>query len=173
MTSKRKRADFTPEEDDDASRETKRYAYLEPRVRHIPERTIKSKWAPLPEAMQEKVREMFRMLERPVIVRHLDEKKRIEAQAAVSAVVKKYVISGSVCLRSDERNRLTMLRFAVSLNRRLPRMPFPPMAKDASFDYESALNERVRPQIPSAGSRVNPLLTQVDSAFWRLSCLAQ
>ncbi|KAL1992775.1 hypothetical protein VTN49DRAFT_3531 [Thermomyces lanuginosus] len=139
MTSKRKRADFTPEEDDDASRETKRYAYLEPRVRHIPERTIKSKWAPLPEAMQEKVREMFRMLERPVIVRHLDEKKRIEAQAAVSAVVK-------------------------NLNRRLPRMPFPPMAKDASFDYESALNERriLETQLSSAMSTIDLLKLEIE-----------
>lgn len=34
---------------------------------------------------------MFRALERPVIVRHQNERKRIEAQAAVQAVVKKYV----------------------------------------------------------------------------------
>lgn len=97
MSLKRKRTEFTPEDDDGTSRETKRYAYLEPRVRHIPERTIKSRWAPLPEAMQDKVREMFRMLERPVIVRHFDEKKRIEAQSAVSAVVKKYVTTENAC----------------------------------------------------------------------------
>lgn len=30
-----------------------------------------------------------------------------------------------------------------SLGKRLPRMPFPPSAKDANFDYESALDEHV------------------------------
>lgn len=72
-------------------RDSKRFAYLKPRVRYVAERTIKSKWSTLPEPVQEKVREMFRLLERPVIVRQRDERKRIEAQAAVAAVVKKYV----------------------------------------------------------------------------------
>lgn len=30
------------------------------------------------------------------------------------------------------------------LERRLPRMPFPPLTKDAVFDHESVLNEHVR-----------------------------
>jgi kinetochore protein Fta7 len=87
MAPKRKRS----KNDDGAAahRDHKRFAYLKPRVRHIAERTIKSKWTTLPEPVQEKVREMFRSLERPVIVRHRDERKRVEAQAAVGAVVKK------------------------------------------------------------------------------------
>ena len=74
-----------------STRDNKRYAYLKCHVRNVPERTIKSKWSTLPEPVQEKVRDMFRALERPVIVRHQNERKRIEAQAAVQAVVKKYV----------------------------------------------------------------------------------
>lgn len=70
-------------------RYTKRYAYLKSHVRNVPERTIKSKWSTLPEHVQDKVRDMFRALERPVIVRHQNERKRIEAQAAVQVVVKK------------------------------------------------------------------------------------
>lgn len=70
-------------------RYTKRYAYLKSHVRNVPERTIKSKWSTLPEPVQDKVRDMFRALERPVIVRHQNERKRIEAQAAVQVVVKK------------------------------------------------------------------------------------
>ncbi|KAL1966109.1 hypothetical protein VTN77DRAFT_4857 [Rasamsonia byssochlamydoides] len=114
MAPKRKRS----ESDDGATAHNnhKRFAYLKPRVRHISERTIKCKWTTLPEPVQEKVREMFRSLERPVIVRHRDERKRIEAQTAVAAVVK-------------------------NLGRRLPRMPFPPLTKDANFDYEAALQE--------------------------------
>lgn len=65
------------------------FAYLKPQVRRVPEKTIKSKWTPLPEPVQDKVRDMFHSLERPVIVRHQNERKRIEAQSAVQAVVKK------------------------------------------------------------------------------------
>ncbi|CAG8001834.1 unnamed protein product [Penicillium nalgiovense] len=103
---------------DDASQEddSKRYAYLKPHVRRVPEKTIKSKWAPLSEPVQEKVMGMFHSLERPVIMRNHNERKRIEAQGAVQAVVR-------------------------NLGKRLPRMPFPPITKDSNFDYESALNE--------------------------------
>ncbi|KAJ6150512.1 CENP-A-nucleosome distal centromere subunit CENP-Q [Penicillium samsonianum] len=112
MPPKRKHTgDDAPQEDD-----TKRYAYLKPHVRRVPEKTIKSKWAPLPEPVQEKVMDMFHSLERPVIMRNQNERKRIEAQGAVQAVVR-------------------------NLGKRLPRMPFPPITKDSNFDYESALNE--------------------------------
>lgn len=49
-------------------------------------------------------------------MRQRDERKRVEAQAALGGVVK-------------------------TLERRLPRMPFPPLTKNAVFDYESVLNE--------------------------------
>jgi kinetochore protein Fta7 len=90
MAPKRKRSERAPD-DDNTMRNNKRFAYLKPRVRYVAEGTIKSKWSTLPEPDQERVREMFRSLERPVIVRQRDERKRIEAQAAVAAVVKKYV----------------------------------------------------------------------------------
>ncbi|EAW14084.1 uncharacterized protein ACLA_071170 [Aspergillus clavatus NRRL 1] len=102
---------------DNAAR-SKRFAYLKPQVRQVSERTIKSKWTTLPEPVQDKIRDMFRSLERPVIVRHQNERKRIEAQAAVQAVVR-------------------------NLGKRLPRMPFPPVAKDSVFEYEAALDEHV------------------------------
>ncbi|OGE53899.1 hypothetical protein PENARI_c007G00802 [Penicillium arizonense] len=101
---------------DDEEHDSKRYAYLKPHVRRVPERTIKSKWITLPEPVQERVRDMFHSLERPVIMRSQNERKRIEAQGAVQAVVR-------------------------NLGKRLPRMPFPPATKDSNFDYESALNE--------------------------------
>lgn len=97
---KRKRPSDSHEDDDDkkdndegrgrTTHDNKRFAYLKPRVRHVSERTIKSKWTTLPEPVQEKVRDMFKSLERPVIVRHRDERRRIEAQTAVGAVVRKY-----------------------------------------------------------------------------------
>jgi kinetochore protein Fta7 len=87
MPPKRKNTSDGP---DQGHTRKKRYAYLQPHVRRISERTIKTKWSTLPEPMQDKVRDMFRALERPVIVRQQNERKRIEAQAAVQAVVKKY-----------------------------------------------------------------------------------
>ncbi|OOQ88129.1 putative kinetochore protein fta7 [Penicillium brasilianum] len=115
MPPKRKRSgDGDTGNSDNDSR--KRYAYLKPSVRRIPEKTIKTKWTTLPEPLQDKVRDLFHSLERPVIVRQQNERKRIEAQSALRAVVH-------------------------NLGKRLPRMPFPPITKDSNFDYESALAE--------------------------------
>ena len=83
MPPKRKYSEDAQEED------SKRYAYLKPHVRRVPEKTIKSRWAPLPEPVQEKIKDMFQSLERPVIMRNQNERKRIEAQVAVQAVVRK------------------------------------------------------------------------------------
>ncbi|KAJ5666372.1 CENP-A-nucleosome distal centromere subunit CENP-Q [Penicillium maclennaniae] len=81
MPSKRKRSGDSENADD-----SKRYAYLNPSIRRVPEKTIKAKWSTLPEPVQDKVRDLFHSLERPVIVRQQNEKKRIEAQSAVNAV---------------------------------------------------------------------------------------
>lgn len=72
---------------------------LKPRVRNIPENTIKSKWTALPESVQDRVNELFRAVELPVITRSRDERKRIEAQAALAAVKKKYVYSDWIIAR--------------------------------------------------------------------------
>jgi kinetochore protein Fta7 len=89
MPPKRKRPSESDAPDNEAR--NKRFTYLKPQVRQVSERTIKSKWTTLPEPVQDKIRDMFRALERPVIVRQQNERKRIEAQAAVQAVVRKYV----------------------------------------------------------------------------------
>ncbi|KAJ6014104.1 CENP-A-nucleosome distal centromere subunit CENP-Q [Penicillium herquei] len=125
MPPKRKRSGHDDGEDDPP----KQFAYLKPQIRRVPEKTIKSKWTTLPEPVQEKVREMFHALERPVVMRQPNEKKRIEAQSAVQAVVR-------------------------NLGKRLPRMPFPPITKDSNFDYESALDEHVRHPSVTAGTNI-------------------
>lgn len=86
MPSKRKRFDDNENAEDESR---KRYAYLKPQIRRVPEKTIKSKWTTLPDPVQNKVRDLFQALERPVIVRQQNERKRIEAQSAVQAVVRK------------------------------------------------------------------------------------
>ncbi|KAF3482808.1 uncharacterized protein GIQ15_02132 [Arthroderma uncinatum] len=92
------------------------FAALKPRIRHINEETIKSKWTTLSDSTQEKVKQLFLSVELPVITRHRDEKKRVEAQSALATVRK-------------------------NLGKRLPKMPFPAGTRDGSFDYEGALGE--------------------------------
>ncbi|CRG88945.1 hypothetical protein PISL3812_05980 [Talaromyces islandicus] len=118
---------------------TKPFASLKPRTQNVSKRTIKTKWSNLPDAAQEKVRAMFHTLERPVIVLQRDERKRVEAQAAVGAVVK-------------------------TLERRLPRMPFPPMTKDATFDYEATLSEHrlLDAQLSTASNTVDILKMEIE-----------
>lgn len=87
MPPKRKRADG----EDDATNRSKRSAQLQSQVRRVPEKTIKDKWTTLPEPVQEKVRDLFHSLERPVVMRNKNDAKRLEAQSAVQAVMRKYV----------------------------------------------------------------------------------
>lgn len=77
--------------DGPANTSNKRVARLVPRTRHISERVVKSKWAPLSEPVQDRVNELFRLTELPVLTRQRVEKKRIEAQSVLSIVKKKYV----------------------------------------------------------------------------------
>lgn len=93
MAPKRKRSTAAAEDSNVTSSNKKPFAYLKPRVRRVSERTVKSKWTTLSEPVQEKISDMLRSLERPVIVRHRDERKRIEAQTAVGAVVRKWVFN--------------------------------------------------------------------------------
>ncbi|GES57079.1 kinetochore protein fta7 [Aspergillus terreus] len=137
MPPKRKRSNDGDDQDRDTR--SKRFAYLKSQVRQISERTIKSKWTTLPEPIQDKVRDMFRALERPVIVRQQSERKRIEAQAAVQAVVK-------------------------NLGKRLPRMPFPPITKDSAFEYEAALKEHraLETNLATVSDSIDLLKTEIE-----------
>ena len=79
---------------DDGEEDThpaKRFAALKPKIHHVSQNAIRKKWTHLPDVAQEKVKELFRAAERPVLVNHRDERKKIEAQAAVEAVLKTYV----------------------------------------------------------------------------------
>lgn len=93
MPPKRKRRDSNTE--DDAQQPNRKrdasFATLKPRIRHVSEQTIKSKWTTLPDSTQEKIKELFLSVELPVITRQRDEKKRNEAQSALATVRKKYV----------------------------------------------------------------------------------
>ncbi|EZF15949.1 hypothetical protein H112_05886 [Trichophyton rubrum D6] len=111
---------------------------LKPRIRHINEETIKSKWTTLPDSTQEKVKLLFQSVELPVITRNRDEKKRVEAQSALATVRK-------------------------NLGKRLPKMPFPAGTRDGSFDYEGALGESraLESQLAAATSSIRLLQAEI------------
>lgn len=69
------------------------------------------------------------------------------------------------CIVVEEGKANTLVAVANSLGRRLPRMPFPPISKDANFDYESALDEQVRePLSLSFPSNKLHWLTRIQTA---------
>jgi hypothetical protein len=135
MAPKRKRSSAT-DEDDIASSHKKRFAYLKPRVRRVAKRTIRSRWSTLPETAQERVQDILRSLERPVIMRHRDEHKRIEAQTAVELVARKYVEPFS-----DKWMRMRMARGGYNGNVKLIAILQPwekTTANAFSSDYEGS-----------------------------------
>ena len=91
MPPKRKQPSAAHDSAHKEPREAKKFAMLKPRIRHIAEHTIKTKWITLPESAQKKVDELFHAVERPVITRHRDERKRIEVQTALATVRRRYV----------------------------------------------------------------------------------
>ena len=96
-----------------------RFPLLKPRERYVKQTVVKDRWDPLPEAAQEKVRQIFQTIERPLVAVQRDEKQRVEGQTVLAQVLR-------------------------TLERRLPRMPFPPGTREGNFDYEGLLRGNVR-----------------------------
>jgi kinetochore protein Fta7 len=64
---------------------------LKPRLRYIHQDVIKHKWDVLPEPVQGRVTALFRSIERPVIVGHQDDRRRVEAQLALGTITRTWV----------------------------------------------------------------------------------
>lgn len=69
----------------------KHFHYLRARTRHISKNTITTKWTRLPPAAQSQIKELFRETKRATVLQSSrgDEKRRVEAEMALSAVVRK------------------------------------------------------------------------------------
>jgi kinetochore protein Fta7 len=96
------------------------FPQLEPRTVRIPRSQISTKWNVLPDSSHAQLRDIFRSVERPVVMKFRDERKRVQAEAAIGSLVKR-------------------------LERKLPRMPFPPgSGRDtAGFGFEKTLDSNV------------------------------
>ena len=61
---------------------------LKPRVKHVSQHTIKTKWTVLNANAQAKVAAIFRAIELPVLARHASEQKKVEAQVILASVTR-------------------------------------------------------------------------------------
>ncbi|KAL9138058.1 MAG: hypothetical protein Q9175_000711 [Cornicularia normoerica] len=114
---------------------------LKSRVKHVSQDIIRSKWTVLDGDAQAKVEELFRSIELPVLANYSSKQRKIEAHVALGA------ITGTLC-------------------KRLPRMPFPPKAREIHFDYETLvrdnrnLQQSLATSLTSSASLVNDVEKQ-------------
>jgi kinetochore protein Fta7 len=118
---KKRKSNTHPSTSSEEIEASPRFQKLKPRTREISHAIVKSKWTSLPAPAQQQVRELVKSAMRPVILMQRSERRRAEVESALSLLVKK-------------------------LDRRVPRMPFPPKTKDNHFDLEKLLERNVRVQ---------------------------
>lgn len=91
---------------------------LQPRLKHISQATIQSKWKVLDAPTQAKVESLFQSVGLPVLARHTKQTGKVEAQDAIALVTR-------------------------SLCKRLPKMPFPQTTREGHFDYDELVKSNV------------------------------
>ncbi|KAI9681494.1 MAG: hypothetical protein M1817_002778 [Caeruleum heppii] len=143
--------------DDDDGSVHHQFPTLQANVKRVPQHVVASKWAALPVPAQNRVADIFRAIERPVITRHKDERRRAEAQAALAPLLR-------------------------TLRKKLPRMAFPAKTRDVDFDYERtlhnnrALEAQLNPALHSIGllrARINRETALLEADGSRLERLGE
>ena len=71
----------------------KAFASIEPQLVHVSQNVIRSTWKTLPNPTEQKVQELLRSIESPVIARHVDERAQIEAQVAIRSTIGMQVVA--------------------------------------------------------------------------------
>ena len=69
---------------------------LEPRLRRISRNVVDTKWGPLPDSAQARVKELFSSVERPVLMRVAEGRRRKEAEVALESVLRRFVTTGMI-----------------------------------------------------------------------------
>jgi kinetochore protein Fta7 len=107
----------TEDEDQSAAQQSRPYVYLKPRTARIPQEKITSEWKSLNSSAVERVADILTVARRNVISSVKTKKRANEVEKIVDGVQQ-------------------------LLQRRLPRMPFPPKTKEINFDLEKLLDQR-------------------------------
>jgi len=117
--SQRRRADSPPSASDEPNSNDQHYQQLRAVTRRVPRHTIENKWGALPSGATIRVGQMMTDIERSVVMRLRDERKRTQASTAVQMVIRR-------------------------LDRKLTRgLPFPPstrVQREEDFDFEKILD---------------------------------
>ncbi|KAF2497689.1 hypothetical protein BU16DRAFT_482847 [Lophium mytilinum] len=89
--------------------------------------------------MQEQIKNIFKTALRPVVASRRDERRRLEAEQVVGAMIRK-------------------------LEQRLPKMPFPPNTKDTDFDLEKVVerNRMLENQLTPAMHSIDLLKAAIE-----------
>ncbi|KAL9074265.1 MAG: hypothetical protein Q9161_002459 [Pseudevernia consocians] len=121
-------------------------ASLKSRVKHVSQDIIRSRWTVLGGDAQSKVEELLRSIELPVLSTYSSEQRKIEAQVVLRS------ITGTLC-------------------KRLPRMPFPPKAKEIHFDYETLVrdNRTLQQSLATSATSGASLVNEVEKQKLALS----
>jgi len=71
---------------------TKTFAVLKPRLRHVPQEVIRSRWDVVPQSVHARIRELLKMIEQPVITTgQPNGRMGTAAQVAVTSVLRTWV----------------------------------------------------------------------------------
>ncbi|CAD6575426.1 MAG: hypothetical protein ASARMPREDX12_007289 [Alectoria sarmentosa] len=116
------------------------------RVKHVSQDIIRSKWTALDEDARAKAEKLLRSIELPVLASYSSEQRKIEAQVALRS------ITGTLC-------------------KRLPRMPFPPKAKEVDFDYDTLVkdNRNLQQSLDTSVTSSAPLVNEFEKQKLALS----
>lgn len=95
------------------------YQHLAPKTRRIPRHAIDTKWLPLPSNAVSRISQLLHDVERPVVMRLHEERKRVQAGTAVQTLIRK--LEGK-------------------LNRGLPFPPGSHSKREEEFDFERILD---------------------------------
>lgn len=106
--------DREPDSEPKAPIGKRNFSYLKKHTKRLPQETVKKRWKALQPDAQDQVRALFQTAKRSVMHGAKDERRAREIEAALGTVLRR-------------------------LEKQLPRMPFPPKAKDWMFNLDQIL----------------------------------
>lgn len=67
------------------------FAILKPRLRYVPQEVVRSRWDVVPQSVHDRIRELLKLIEMPVIMSQGDGRMGVAAQVAVASVLRTWV----------------------------------------------------------------------------------
>ena len=80
-----------PRADNESQGRSKKFAILRPRLRHVPQEVVRSRWDVAPQSVQDRIREVLKLIEKPVNMGQGSGWMGTAAQNAASSVLRTWV----------------------------------------------------------------------------------